>query len=46
MTPGQTRVMVLLLVLLGLEIVVHPGINAWLKSAVGQFSTGLGGQKK
>lgn len=47
MTPGQTRVLVLLIVLMALEIVVHPGIYAWQKSYISQLQAGLsGGAKK
>lgn len=33
MSPAQTRVMVLLLVLLGLELVVHPGVGSFFQNA-------------
>ena len=42
MEPGQWRVTVLLIVLLALEMMVHPGIYGWLKSALSGFNTALG----
>jgi hypothetical protein len=42
MTSGQWRVTVLLIVLLALEMIVHPGIHTWLQSALSGFNTALG----
>ena len=41
MTPGQTRIVVLLLVLFLLEMVVHPGIKQWITNVWGQISGAL-----
>jgi hypothetical protein len=41
MTPGQTRVIVLLIVLMALEAVVHPGIKEWVQAAATQWNTAL-----
>jgi hypothetical protein len=42
MKPGQTRVVVLLIVLLALEMVIHPAIHPWLSQALTPLKT-LGG---
>lgn len=41
MTPGQTRVIVLLLVLFALEAVIHPGIKQWIANVRGQVGGAL-----
>jgi hypothetical protein len=41
MKPGQTRVLVLLIVLFAMEAVVHPGIKQWLQAAKSQVSGAL-----
>lgn len=42
MTPGQTRVLVLLGILLMLEMVLQPNIKAWLQSISNGISGNLG----
>jgi hypothetical protein len=44
MTTGQTRVLVLLVVLFALEAVVHPGIKQFVTGAISGISTALGGK--
>ncbi len=41
MTPGQTRVLVLLLVLAAMEMALQPAIKAAIQGAWSQFNTGL-----
>jgi hypothetical protein len=41
MTSGQSRVLVLLLVLAALEMLVQPFMKSVVKGAWGQFNTGL-----
>lgn len=43
MSPGQTRVMVLLIVLLALEMIVHPGVKQFISGAIGGVRASLGG---
>ncbi len=43
MTTGQSRVMVLLLVLLALEMIIHPGVKDWLRTWVGSLGNILPG---
>ena len=46
MTPGQTRVLVLLLILAAMEMVLQPAIKAALQGAFQQFNTGLANGSK
>lgn len=41
MKPGQTRVLVLLIVLFALEMVVKPGIKDFFHGAINQWNTAL-----
>jgi hypothetical protein len=41
MSPGQWRVFGLLLLLLALEMVVHPGVKQWLSGTINGFNTAL-----
>lgn len=41
MKPGQTRVLVLLIVLFALEAVIHPGIKQFVGGAINQWNAGL-----
>ena len=41
MQPGQARVIGLLLVLLALEIVVHPAVKTWLTVLINGWNTAL-----
>ena len=41
MQPGQARVVVLLLVLLALEIVVHPAVKTWLTGLINGWNSVL-----
>jgi hypothetical protein len=43
MKPGQTRVLVLLVVLLALEAVVHPGIKQWINGTISAINTTFSG---
>jgi hypothetical protein len=38
---GQPRVAVLLIVLFALEMVIHPGINTWLRGLMNGFNSAL-----
>ena len=42
MTTGQTRVLVLLIVLFAMEAVIHPGIKQWVAGAINQWNAALG----
>lgn len=44
MSSGQTRVVVLLLVLLGLELIRQPALVSWFKSAWSSFGNALNSQ--
>lgn len=44
MTPGQTRVIVLLIVLLLMELVVHPGIKQFIGGSVAGVNASFGGK--
>ena len=41
MTPGQTRVTVLIFVLLALEMIVHPAIKQWLSGMINGWNSAL-----
>jgi hypothetical protein len=43
MTSGQTRVVVLLIVLLALEAIRSPAVKAWVQSGITALSKMLGG---
>lgn len=43
MSNGQARVLVLLLVLLGLEVLRQPALKTWFTSAWSTIGHGLGG---
>jgi hypothetical protein len=45
MTDGQTRVLVLLLVLLGLEILRMPALKSWFHTAWKNLGLGLAGNE-
>ena len=41
MTPGQWRVIVLLIVLFALEMVIHPAVKGWVAGTINGFNTAL-----
>lgn len=43
MQPGQARVIGLILVLLALEVVLHPAIKTWLSGLINGWNTALSG---